>query len=760
MANRQSDPLPAALLQELLALSWCQHWMKTAEADDNGWVGLPPAPIGTVYVRHGHARFADGLTLICDPENNRDIWGFFLNQDDTGAWWIELRWRAEDDHEFAIVPPSQTALHARARHWLERLAAGFVAQDGHWRAARAWTDRLNEQARDDVPACDADPPAAPWRRWWAQCRAMQALAERRGWAVTPLLATPPASEAELVAVEQAHALRIPAQLRTLLGEVAADLHFGWRCARDDEPTGALSSLYSGGIRDTLWSLRMIDRYALANFAGWREYRGGGAAWENQFAFAHLVNGDALTIDTTDPDPMAQPVRYFSHEADGEHGAVLAPHLFAFYEAWCALGCAGNEAHDWWTLRDRKTGYLNAEGAVGRRWRAWLQRDPTLREPDEAPRPVLARGAADAAWLDAAREQDLAAMQAALADGARIDCSPDDWRDEHHTAVVYAVQNDNLPMLQWLHGLGANLSTTLLSTAVAVRHAQPAVLQWLIAHGARVDRWRDQRFCPLHELISSGREADDYQALMTALLQAGADPNADWDLDSGSGMNALMRVGPWGTERLLAAGADVHRRDAHGRTALHHAEQPEVIAMLVRAGLDPNDRSAPDGERPGMTSLQEALRRDYASEAVPALLAAGADPHRADTAGRNAWFHCFDAQCIDLLLDRGFDVNARDEAGKTVLHHLLNYTARLSDRYLETVERLLARGFKLELADHEGDTALHLMARCYDSVYDRPSLEFLLKHGADPTLRNRKGKLPWQCVGRKHRDAVALLKPGR
>ena len=104
--------------------------------------------------------------------------------------------------------------------------------------------------------------------------------------------------------------------------------------------------------------------------------------------------------------------------------------------------------------------------------------------------------------------------------------------------------------------------------------------------------------------------------------------------------------------------------------------------------------------------------------------------------------------------------ARDEAGKTVLHHLLNYTARLSDRYLETVERLLARGFKLELADHEGDTALHLMARCYDSVYDRPSLEFLLKHGADPTLRNRKGKLPWQCVGRKHHDAVALLKPGR
>ncbi len=588
---------------------------------------------------------------------------------------------------------------------------------------------------------------------------MQAVALRRGWRVTPLLATAPATEAELAAVEQAHGLRIPPQLRTLLAEVAAEVDFGWRCSRDDEPTGTLSSLYSGGIRDTLWSLSMIRDYALANFAAWRTYHGGVAAFQSkQFAFAHLINGDALTIDTADPDPMAQAIRYFSHDSDGEQGVVLAPNLYAFYENWCALGCAGNEWHDWSTLRDPKTGYLNASGTVATHWRAWLQRDPDWREPDEAPRPLLARSAVDRAWLDAAREQDIPALEKALAQGARVDCCPDDWRDENCTALIYAVRNDNLAMVQWLHAQGASLSTTLLSTCVAVRHAQPEMLQWLIEHGARVDRWRDKRFCPLHELISSDRTMEDYRALMALLLQAGADPNADWDLESGTQTTPLMRVGPWSAKRLLAAGADPRRRDANGYTALHYAGDHELIALLVKAGLDPNDLSTPEDDRPGMTPLQHALRRIDADGAVPALLAAGADPHRSDTLGRNAWFYCFDAACVDLLIDRGFDVNAQDGEGKTVLHHLLIYSRSLSDRYRVTVERLIQRGFKLDLVDHEGNSVLHLMAGEYESAHDHGSLVFLLEQGADKHLRNHGGLQAWQCLGRKHKTAIALLKP--
>jgi hypothetical protein len=56
--------------------------------------------------------------------------------------------------------------------------------------------------------------------------------------------------------------------------------------------------------------------------------------------------------------------------------------------------------------------------------------------------------------------------------------------------------------------------------------------------------------------------------------------------------------------------------------------------------------------------------------------------------------------------------------------------------------------------------LHLMAGFYDSVHDRASLQFLLQHGADTALRNLKGQRAWQRVGRKHKAAIALLRPAQ
>lgn len=79
------------------------------------------------------------------------------------------------------------------------------------------------------------------------------------------------------------------------------------------------------------------------------------------------------------------------------------------------------------------------------------------------------------------------------------------------------------------------------------------------------------------------------------------------------------------EALLAAGADVDARDAHGMTALHHAiganraaaDGARVIEVLVRAGADVEAQG-----QYGWTPLLYAVERGEVEE-VEALLDAGA-----------------------------------------------------------------------------------------------------------------------------------------
>ena len=790
--KRKAQAWPAAPLQAALEAPWCRQQLQAAAegdmADAAGWVTLYcPRWLGAwgeVSVRAGHERYPDGLTLIEDGPSGRDIWTFYVKGLDEGSPRIDARWCPGLDEDDELLEPASGDRYRRAQALLESVLQALAARERQLQAAREWTAHLDAQlavgevlpqdagldALADLlgpPAAGAAAAPAPWQRWWRQCRAMERIARRRGWRVTPLLAAPPATEAEVQALEQAHGVQLPPQLRTLLTRLSAELQFGWQCAGEDEPTGELAALYAGGIRGTLWSLDMIDHQALVNLAEWRSLRkarGKGAQaepvrWDRHFAFAYLANGDVLTLDMTDPDPARQAVRYFSHESQGLHGQVLAEDLHAFLDRWCALGVVGQEQHGWKLLCAPGRGPLDAQGSVALQWLAWLRRDPALRDPDEFPRPILARSEADRVWLAAARSLDRPAMEAALAQGAQVDCTPDDWQDAHCTAVIHAVKADELPLLQWLHEQGASLSTRLLSVSAAVVHGRPATLQWLIDKGARLDRWRDQRDCPLHQLIHSDRTEEDYRALLPLLLKAGADPDAWLDPGrQGDRRTALMGAGPWTTRQLLEAGADPHRRDAEGRTALHHARQADVVALLVQAGLDPNDDVAPAGGLPAWPPLHAALRRADSAAAASALLAAGADPHRLDAEGRPAWFHCLHPTSVELLLALGFEVGRRDGHGRTLLHHLLLQGSGLGEFARQTAELLLQRGLDINAADQAGKTALHVAAGLYASGPDRAALEFLLRHGADRGLLDAEGRQPWQCLGRQHKAALALLKP--
>lgn len=100
----------------------------------------------------------------------------------------------------------------------------------------------------------------------------------------------------------------------------------------------------------------------------------------------------------------------------------------------------------------------------------------------------------------------------------------------------------------------------------------------------------------------------------------------------------------------------------------------------------------------------------------------------------------------LLLDKGADINAKNDFGVTPLH-IANYP--------EMTELLIQRGASLNAIDKEGNTPLISLAGDQDG-YD--SMEVLLNAGASPRLENQSGESARDiAVSREEDDKIQLLK---
>jgi hypothetical protein len=144
---------------------------------------------------------------------------------------------------------------------------------------------------------------------------------------------------------------------------------------------------------------------------------------------------------------------------------------------------------------------------------------------------------------------------------------------------------------------------------------------------------------------------------------------------------------------------------------------------------------------------------------------GANPNIKDLRGRSQiHYHAADpsSKALKTLLTRT-DCNAADHRGYTPLHlacrhaglgHvtlLIEYNAKVNaasyrgytplhmavgrqDADLEVLAVLLNHGAEVNAADVDGNTALH-MAKWYDQ---EKAIEFLLRHGADGSIKNKAG----------------------
>ena len=199
------------------------------------------------------------------------------------------------------------------------------------------------------------------------------------------------------------------------------------------------------------------------------------------------------------------------------------------------------------------------------------------------------------------------------------------------------------------------------------------------------------------------------------LRQGADPNF-----SGPGNNTLLHIAAIKghgrvAEALIAGGALVDSTNTENRTPLLFAaghKHQDVMKRLLEHGADVNGKDM-NGET-ALHHLFEPLTkdRDQMVDMTDLLLSYGAN---ANAPAYSRYFHSgatdvtplhlalanrAPEKAIELLINAGVDVNAKNSLGETPLHVAVEWSS------IEAAQLLLAHGANVNARNNEGKTPLH------------------------------------------------------
>jgi len=313
---------------------------------------------------------------------------------------------------------------------------------------------------------------------------------------------------------------------------------------------------------------------------------------------------------------------------------------------------------------------------------------------------------------AARADDLATVQMLLRAGADANVA----NRYGVTPLSLAATNGNPAIVEALVTAGADPNTasregqTVLMTAARTGNADAVTA--LLKHGAdpnSAEQW-------LGETALMWAAAHDHAAAVRTLIEWGADPDA---------RSALSTI-----PTLQAAGIGLITMEfpKGGWTALMYAAREGAATatrMLAEGGADLN-AAAPDGITPLTLAVINA-HYDVAST----LLAAGADPNRADQVGMTALYAAVDMRTPVWMQGRP-DVAPSGPMGvvdiiNELLEHRANVDVRLKAPILQRNHTAGDPGL--------GDGATPFMRAAKSG--DTDVMTVLMEHGADPraTLQN-------------------------
>jgi len=234
-----------------------------------------------------------------------------------------------------------------------------------------------------------------------------------------------------------------------------------------------------------------------------------------------------------------------------------------------------------------------------------------------------------------------------------------------------------------------------------------VVEMLLAAGASADHRDSAAFTPLHLAVT---KREDTSNTLRALISHGADVNAR----ERSGETPLFYARNIETVKtLIASGADVKIMDREYRTVLHR---------LVSGNRLPFD---PKQIQPIAEYWDLATEDRYKLYEHKWRLLSTDDQEE---------------NVMDLLLQKGAGIDDRDSHGASALNYAIKFNSGSS------VKALIERGADVNVRDNEQKTVFHYMAERWNHFFSRDkswngTIDLLIKKGVDINARDVNGATP-------------------